>query len=233
MATTVLRRARPGEQHWAGMRAMLPLLAGLVPLGMTVGAAVAACESPGAGFAGTWLIFSASAQLTVLDAGPGWAAAAGAIVAAFVINARFAVYGITMGRHWRDEPAGFKALMAATLVEVSFALGDARYRAAGSPADKRAYFTGAALTLWFGWMAAVIAGSVVGSAIGAGSVLRLVVPLFLVTMLAPALDDAPGRAAATAAVSVAIAGSALPAGVGVVAAIAAGSVVGAGYERRS
>jgi predicted branched-subunit amino acid permease len=240
--TVVVPRTEPGADEGCtsigtGLRggsiAMLPLLAGVAPLGLLVGAAVAAHGEPGAALAGTWLVYGASAHLALLqltDSGAGLATVAATCL---LINARLVVYAATLGRHWRGEGAVFKAVMAFTIVDPSFAVGDDRYRGAGSPSDKRAFYVGAAGTLWFGWAAAVGLGMAFGGSIGQLSVLSMALPVCLVAMAAPALRNRPGRSAVATSIAVALSTNGLPAGTGLLIAIVAGAVVGAVVEGRT
>jgi predicted branched-subunit amino acid permease len=123
--------------------------------------------------------------------------------------------------------------MAATVVDPSFAIGDARYREPGSHVEKRSFYVGAAATLWFGWLLLILVGMVAGTRFSHIAVLQIALPVCLVPIVAPALAGRPGRAAVVTAASVAVAGHALPNGLGLVAAIVAGAVVGAVVEERS
>ena len=133
----VTDRSDPGHDEMRrGAAAMTAMLAGIVPLGLVVGATAAEHSSQGAAFAATWALYGASAHLAFLDLTDSGAGALLTVATCLLINARLVVYSASMAGHWRGEGTRFKALAAATIVDPSFALGDARYREPGSPAAR-------------------------------------------------------------------------------------------------
>jgi predicted branched-subunit amino acid permease len=234
-AATRLARARAASRNEAarGARAMMPVLAGIAPLGLVVGAAIASSGARLAAWSGTWLVYGASAHLALIDRLRDGSGAGVAILAVLLVNARVVAYSAALAPLWRDAPVTFKATMAATIVDPTFALARAREREPGTPAEKRSFYTGAAATLWFGWMLVVTAGMAVGTRVALGSVLRLTVPLSLTALVTPAVKDAPGRAAAGTAIGVAVAASSLLPGAGLLVGVVAGATAGALVERRS
>jgi predicted branched-subunit amino acid permease len=75
-------------------------------------------------------------------------------------------------------------------------------------------------------MALISIGMLVGGRVPAGVGLDVAVPICLAAIVMPSLSDPSGRRAVVAAVIVAVAGSHLPAGTGLLAAIVAGATVG-------
>lgn len=215
-----------------GAAAMTAMLAGIVPLGLVVGATAAEHRAPGAAFASTWALYGASAQLAFLDLTNTGASALLTLATCLLINARLVVYSASMAGHWRGEGTRFKALAAATIVDPSFALGDARYREPGRPAEQRAYYVGAAATLWIGWTAAIVAGAIVGAQFTHVAALQLALPICLVPLVAPVLATRPGAATVVTAAAVGVATREWPAGSGLLLAIVAGAVAGTIVERR-
>ena len=232
-APTGLRGRLDRLEARRGMMAMLPLLAGVAPLGLLVGASVAAHGEPGAALAGTWLVYGASAHLALMQLTDGGAATAAVVATCLLINARLVVYSATLGHHWRGESTAFKALMAVTIVDPSFAVGDARYRDTGSTSAKRAHYVGAAALLWLGWTAAVAAGMAFGSSLSDVRMLTMALPICLVAMIAPALRTRPGLCAVAVSVAVSLSTRGLPSGSGLLVAIIAGAAAGAVAERRA
>ena len=216
-----------------GVVAMLPLLAGIAPIGLLVGANIASHTDTITSLAGTWLIYGASAHLAFMQLTDDGAGTALVIITCVLINARLIVYSASMGSHWRTEGNRFKAVMAFTIVDPSFAVGDARYRADGSLAAKRAYYIGAAATLWVGWTVLIAIGMSVGARFGQPLVLELALPLCLAVMVAPTLTTRPAGTAVLTAGVVALCTADLPSGIGLLASIIAGATAGAIAEGRS
>jgi predicted branched-subunit amino acid permease len=214
-----------------GVRAMLPLFAGIAPFGMVVGAAVASHGSPLATWFGTWTIYSGSAHLAVIDR-VGSGSAAAAIFAGLVVNVRLVAFSAALAPSWRDASTAFKLTMAATIVGPGFAVAQAREREPGTMAGKRAFYTGAALALWFGWMLAVTCGVVLGERFEFATALQITVPLCLTALVVPACTTWPGSAAVVAAVGVTVATSPMLGSAALLAGTVAGAVVGTIFERR-
>ena len=211
---------------------MTAMLAGIVPLGLVVGATAAEHSSQGAAFAATWALYGASAHLAFLDLTDSGAGALLTVATCLLINARLVVYSASMAGHWRGEGTRFKALAAATIVDPSFALGDARYREPGSPAARRSFYVGAAITLWIGWTAAIAVGAVIGAQFAHVSALQLALPICLVPLIAPVLSTRPGAATVVTAAIVGIVTRDWPAGSGLLLAIVVGAIAGTIVERR-
>jgi predicted branched-subunit amino acid permease len=211
---------------------MLPLLAGIAPIGLLVGATVAEQSNTAASLVSTWTIYGASAHLAFMQLTDAGASTALVIVTCVLINARLIVYSASMSAHWRAETLGFKAVASAAIVDPSFALADARYRRPGPATDKRSFYIGAASTLWFGWTVLVVAGMAVGARFGQPRVLALALPLCLVVMIAPSLVSRPLLAGVSAAGAVSLFADHLPSGAGLLAAIVAGAAVGSFVEGR-
>lgn len=214
-----------------GAAAMSTLMVGIAPLGILVGASASEHVSTVNGLVAAWAIFGASAHLAaneLLGAGVGVGAV---VLAGLLINARLLAYSASMAPHWKHESTRFKAVAAAALVEPTFALGGARYAAEGTTAQKRSYYAGGAVVLWFGWLAAVAVGATVGVNLPDIAAMALFVPLSLVALVAPGLlERGTAVAVATAVVVVIVAGTASTEA-SLLLATVAGAIAGAAAER--
>jgi predicted branched-subunit amino acid permease len=213
----------------AGAGAALPLVAGLAPFGLAVGATVAASADPVAGWAATLLVFGGSAHLTLLEllgtGAPLWAA----VLVPLLVNARLAVYSASLAPLFAGRPLRTKLLGAAAVVDPTWAVAEQR-RAGGGAEGALAHYAGAAGALAAGWTAAVTAGTLLGRVDGAAAHLALAVPLCLVVLVVPHLRLPGGVAAVTAAAGTAVTAAALLPGsevlLGMAAAALAGGLVG-------
>ena len=104
--------------------------------------------------------FAGSAQVaavSVLGAGGGVAAA---VVAALLLNARYAPIGISIGESFRGR--FLRRLAEAQLViDESWALAGG-----GTPAFDRGVFLGAGVALWIAWTGGTAVGALLGGVIG-------------------------------------------------------------------
>jgi len=211
---------------------MAPWLAGVAPFGLVIGVAAAHARFPTtAGWLTAPTIYAGSAQVAaigLLDAGAG---AVTVIVTVLVINLRLVLYSAAMARYWRGTPLWWRLLAAYLLIDPSFVVGTERYRHEEDRHRGHAHYLGGAVVLWVGWLLAVAIGATAGARIPAALHLELLVPLYLIGEIVPALRDAARRRAALTSAAVALLCLSLPLHLGIVVAIVA-SLIGGGIGRR-
>jgi len=210
---------------------MLPLLLGVAPLGLVVGIQAQTTHQELVGWASGFTIYGASAQLAALDLLDRGAGALVVVLTVVVINLRLALYSAAMADPWRGVGSGRRALMAALLVDPSFAVGTEGYARPLSTADRHRFYLGAAVTLWVGWQTLILAGMTLGPVLPMALHLEFAVPLCLIAMVAAKAEEPSDRRAAATAAAVAVATHGLPFGLGLPLAIAAGVGAGLGRQR--
>lgn len=212
-----------------GAIAVLPMLVGLVPFGLVVGAA------PVDGGLGAWagpafsvIVFAGASQLAainVLAEGGSWVIAA---LAACTINLRLLLYSASLAPYMSRFSVRDRLLASYVLTDQSYAVSIARWTA-GSPPTLAFYF-GGALTLWVAWQAATVVGALGGGLVSEDVPLEFAVPLVFLVLLVPAVTTKPAVAAMVAGGGAAVAALELGAGgvyilIGAVVGIATGAVV--------
>jgi predicted branched-subunit amino acid permease len=214
----------------AGAVSMLPFVVAYVPFALVVGAAASEHGSPVAGWSGSWLIYGGSAHLAALrtlqEAGP-----ATAVLVGLLINARLVVYSAGLARTWQGQPRWFRLVAAPLIIDPTFASATQYAPKHPEPGLQRRHFIAAGLTLGAGWSAAIAAGVLLGPRLGHLDI-EIVVPLCLLALLGEAMHDHPTRMAIVTAVVAALSCRGLPAGTGVLVAIAAGAAAGLKADRR-
>lgn len=222
-------RVRPARgDATAGALAMLPFIAGYAPFALVIGAAVADHGDELAGWSGSWLVYGGSAQLAALrgiDAGVVLAVAAGLLV-----NARLLVYSASLAGPWREQPRWFRMVAAALIIDPTWALAQRRAGDGSAPRAQRRFFLGAGVALGIGWSALMAIGVMVGSAAGRPE-LEIAAPLCLSALIGPPLAQAGNRAPIIVSAAVTLATLAMPAGLGILCAIAAGALAGGVLHR--
>lgn len=215
--------ARPAAD---GVRAMLPWLVGVVPLGITIGVATAeAGVHPVTGLVGGLVMFAGSAHLAVLD-GIANGAAGAAIVTALAINIRLLAYGAAMRPFWSTLRQGRRLLFAALLIDPTFANGLEGYERHGPGGGHHHYLAGG-IVLMGAWLASIGIGLAAGSLLPDLAALGLFMPLFLLAEVGGQVDDRPRAVAALVGATVGGLAIGLPLQVGIVAGIAVGAAAGA------
>jgi len=189
----------------AGVRAALPLVVGLAPFGLSIGAAVGASSDPVAAWAGTLLIYSGSGQAILLQTLAGGAPLWTAVLVTALVNARLVVYSAALAPLWAGARWHWKLLGAATVIEPTWAVAEQR-RHAGDPVERvRTQYAGAAVAVTAGWLGAVTAGLFIGTVPGAAGHLAVAVPVCLAATVAPHLRLRGGVSAVAAAAVIAVA----------------------------
>ena len=210
-----------------GMLAMLPIVAAYVPVGLVVGAHVAASDNPVAGWLGTFLVYGGAAQLAVLEVlaqDPGWVAAA---VVGLLVNLRLAAYATAMVPQWRTVSVRRRVAAALILTDAPWALARSRTRGTQS------YYFGASLTLLVLWPVVVTIGVFLGGHVDAFAVTTLLMPLTLGAVIVPQLRDRAAAVAMVTAVGCAVLTLHLSAGPALAVVGVCGGVAGVLWERAS
>ena len=205
---------------------MLPLLVGYLPFGLLIGVAAGRSSEPLGAWAGALLIFGGSAHLSVIELMGNGSSVAAAVGTALLINARLAVYSALLAPLWRGAPLRQRLLTAGAVIDPMWQVARQREAQGGTPAERRAFFAGAAATLAGGWAASIGAGAVLGTGHGTASSLAVFTPLCLAAVVAPHLRTAAGARCVVAAGLVTILTSAWPSGTGILTAMVAGAAAG-------
>jgi predicted branched-subunit amino acid permease len=210
-----------------GALEMIPLVVAYSPFALIIGAAIAACPNPWAGWSGSWLIYGGSAHLAALRTLAG-AGPAAAVLTGLLINARLVVYSAGLARVWPLQPRWFRFAAAGLIIDPTYAAAQRFAARCDVPAQQRRHFFGAALTMGVGWSAVMASGVVVGSRLDAVR-LEIVVPLCLLALVGTGLRAPGARVVVIVAAVAAVLLRSLPAGTGLLTAIALG--VGSGLLR--
>jgi 4-azaleucine resistance transporter AzlC len=221
-----------GRIELAALRDIVPLVVGLVPFAMVVGAATRqAGISLGVGVLGGVAMFSGTAQLaalTMLAAGTELLVILAAVV---VINARFLIYGAALEPRFRDQPGWFRWLGPHLLTDEAYALVTNRADL-GDPVRFRRYWLTVGAGLGTMWMVCTGAGVLLGALMPPSSPVSFVGTAVIIALLVPRIRVPRQVLIAVVALIVATAASGLPHGSGLMVGIAAGVAAGSLSEVR-
>jgi predicted branched-subunit amino acid permease len=214
----------------AGVRAIAPLVVGLAPLALTVGATAARADLPPlAGWASSALLYGASGQLTWMEVLDRGGPAALAVAATVIVNLQLLLYGAAMRAHWQREPRRRRLVSAQLLVGPVFAVV-VRHHANEPAAELRhRFYMAAATTLWTAWLVLTGIGAALGG-IASLQVLALLTPLVLLSLALRAVTDAATLVALAVAGSLAVVARTLPFDLGSVGAGVAGVIAGVALD---
>jgi 4-azaleucine resistance transporter AzlC len=218
----------------AGVRAVSPVLLGIVPFALVAGAAgVGAGLSIVQTAAMSVVVFAGASQLAAIELIGRSAPVAVAVLTALVINLRLVMYSASIAPHFRGFSAARKWLGAYVLTDQAYALSVTEYAETTPESRSRWwYYFGTAATLWVVWQVGTVAGALLGARVPDGLSLEFAVPLTFMALLVPALEDRPTLLAGAVGAGVAVLGASLPFNLGLLLGAVVGVAAGVASELR-
>lgn len=222
----------PRQEFWAGVRAELPILLGVIPFGLIFGAVAVSGGLPAPlAQAMSSVIFAGSAQFIAAELMAVGTPAFVLLMTTFIVNLRHLLYSASLAPHVNKLPLRWKMLLAYLLTDEAYAVTIIHYNEGLTPAATRHwFFLGSGLALWTTWQATTAIGIFLGTSIPAGWSLDFALALTFIGLVVPTLRDRPHVAAALTAGVVAVLAAAWPYKLGLIAAALAGILVGTGLE---
>lgn len=214
-----------------GLRAITPLVMGIVPFAMVCGAAaIAAGLTPWQTIAMNVIVFAGSAQVTTIQLLAGGAPALVIISTGAIVNLRFMMYSASLGHHLRELSRPWQMLLAYLITDQSYALAIIRYMQPGERRHRHWFVLGISGAIWLCWQSASVAGILLGRLIPPDWPLDFIVPLTFIAIVVPLLSSRAMLCAALAggAASVLLV---LPLKLNLIAAALIGIVAGMACER--
>lgn len=211
-----------------GARDITPMVIGVAPFGLAIGAAIGSSSVGTAeGLASGPAIFAGAAQLSVIQMLDSGVAPAVIVLSALMINARLLLYSASLAPWFSGSSLPQRLLLAIPVIDQLHFTCTPRFEQGDLDRQGRvAYFTGAALFLTSTWVAtqtvAILAGARVPESVG----LHVAAPLALAGLLAKSLADSKAVVAAVAGGAVAVVGAGLPYSSAVLVATLAGVTAG-------
>ena len=198
-----------------------------VPFGRVCGvASVNAGLTTGASLALPALVYGGSSQAVLLQFVQGNASLWIAVLSGCVINLRMAVYSAAMASKVRHLGKTQRMLVAAFIVDNTFAFVQGRQES--HPYDKHlmAYYAGCSTVCWLGWVLFCSIGVFSGNIVPPSWQLDFAVPLSFIAVAAPSIRSLPMGAAALVGGTASVLLFALPLKLGLIAACLAGLTAG-------
>ena len=187
-----------------GARAITPMVLGVVPFGIAIGAVAAKSHMGTAtGLAGSILLLGGSAQLAIIQLLDGGATGAVAVATALLINARLLVYGVGIAPWFPTTSRRGRLLLAMPLVDQLYLTATTDFEhAARDEAARRRFYAGAALHIWIAFIASQVLGALAGRGVPSWLSIGAATPIGLSALLAVAVTNGAGMRAALVAGSV-------------------------------
>jgi predicted branched-subunit amino acid permease len=224
----------PRSEFISGIKALLPILLGVIPFGMISGIAVVQTHIPPAsGFIMSLLVFSGAALIVALQLITTNAPALVIFFSALVINLRFMIYSASLAPFLNRLSIGKKSLLAYLLSDQAYAASIAHMSESAFPEVSWMHYLGSGTTMWLSWQISVGIGIFVGARLPANWSMEFTIPLTFLALAVTAIKDRFTAAAAIIAGVAALLVKGAPFNTGLVIAALVGILAGMFYERRA
>lgn len=211
----------------SGLRDTLLIIPSYLPFGLVCGvASVNAGLTTGASLALPGLVFGGSSQAVLLQFVQSNASLLVAVVSGCVINLRMAVYSAAMAAHVRHLGKPQRMLVAAFLVDNTFALFQVRQASHPHDAHLMTYYAGSSVVCWFFWVLFCGVGVLAGNIMPASWQLDFAIPLSFIAIAATSIRSKPMAASALVGGIASVVLFSLPLKLGLIAACLAGLLAG-------
>ena len=236
------------SEFWAGVRAELPILVGVVPFGMIYGVlALAAGLPPLLAQAMSAIVFAGSAQFIGVQLMAAGTPLAILWLTTFVVNIRHMLYSASVAPYTRHLSRPWRWFLAYLLTDEAFVVAILHYeeRDADLPdltdhqvnlrpiSYQHYYLLGAGLALWTCWQLSTAVGIFLGTQVPPSWSLDFTLALTFIGMVVPLLKNRPAAAAALTAGIVAVAAHQLPYKLSLIIAALAGIAMGVWLDNQT
>jgi predicted branched-subunit amino acid permease len=223
----------PKSEFIAGMKAVSPILLGVIPFSTITGiAAVEIGVSPVNAMSMAAILFAGASHLAALQLIGENAAILVIILTVVIINLRFVMYSASLAPHFRHFPQRWKPLLAHIVTDQSYAVSIIRFNLEPDMAHKLWFYLGAAIPMVVVWLGGNLAGIFLGTQVPSSWSLDFAVPLTFLALAVPAIKGRASMATAVTAGIVVIAAAGMPFNLSLIAAILSAIVVGLVVERQ-
>jgi 4-azaleucine resistance transporter AzlC len=222
------------QEFFAGVRAELPLMVGVVPFGFIYGALAVQLGVPASlAQAMSSIIFGGSSQFIAAPLIVAQTPALILILTVFAVNLRHALYSASVAPYLETLSAWWKILLAYLLTDEAYAIAIAHFHKPGDGRQRHWFLFGAGITLWSFWQLSTAVGIFVGAQVPPEWSLDFALPLTFIAIIVPMLRN---RAYVICAVVAAVGGViafGMPYKLGYIVAAMAAMAVGFVLEART
>ena len=216
-----------------GMRAMTPLLPGIVPFGLIAGfTPVSFGFTWFDAWAGSLLMFAGASQLAAYQLMHESASLWVILFTVAAINLRYLLYSASIAPHLADASRPIRLLAGYGLTDQIYAICHRDYPTHDWDLQERvAYYAGGTFLLWGLWQACTVVGAFVGQIIPVFWSLEFMIPLTFLALALNTLKTRSHQVAALIGAIVSFAGLQLPYNLGLMLVGIAGIIAGVMHQR--
>lgn len=190
------------SEFFAGVRAELPLMLGVVPFGFIYGALAVQIGVPASiAQAMSSVIFAGSSQFIAAPLIAAQTPALILILTVFFVNLRHMLYSASIAPYLEHLSGWWKILLAYLLTDEAYAVAIAHFQKEDDTKKRHWFLFGAGVTLWSFWQASTAIGIFIGTRVPPEWSLDFALPLTFIAIVIPMLKNrAPVVCALAAAV---------------------------------
>lgn len=225
------------SEFFAGVRAELPLMVGVIPFGFIYGAVAVQVGVPASiTQAMSSVIFGGSSQFLAAPLIAAGTPALILVLTVFFVNLRHILYSASIAPYLEHLSPLWKGLLAYLLTDEAYAVAIAHFQKQGDAQFRHWFLFGAGITLWTLWQISTAVGILIGAQVPPEWALDFVLPLTFIAIVVPMLKDRAYVAAALVAAVGGVFAFGLPYKLGYIVAalvaIAVGYTLEARWKRR-
>lgn len=215
------------ESSLRGVKAVSPLLLGIIPFGLISGITGANTGlSMGMSILMNLGVFAGASQLTALQLISINANILVIVGTALIINIRMMLYSLSIAPYFQNINIRWKALLSYMMTDQSYAISSIHF--INNPdEDKKSFNFGSSISVWAVFQISALIGYLMGSIIPPKLGLDFAIPLTFIVILMKGVNSLPGVITIITSGIVAVVSSGLPMNLGLVLAIILG--IAAGY----
>ena len=177
-------------EFFGGVKAMLPMLLGAVPFGVTYGVlGLAAGLNIPSVLDMSSIVFAGSAQVVAVQLFNAATPALVILITILMVNLRHVLYSASLAPQLRNLQSRWKWLLSYLLTDEAYAVTITHYNQSAASPNKHWFFLGAGLTMWSTWQASTAVGVFVGAVIPKNLPLDFAITLTFIALLVPMLKD--------------------------------------------
>jgi predicted branched-subunit amino acid permease len=240
------------KEFLSGVRAVIPILFGVIPFGMIYGVlALDAGMSPAESQAMSSIVFAGSSQFIATQLIGNAVLGVVIVLTIGIINLRHLLYSASISPYFVDLSRPWKAFLAYFLTDEAYAVAISHFRNLDRSEKeiiqgeknhedltsriryKHWYYLGAGFGLWSTWQISTAAGIYMGAIIPENWSLDFTLSLTLIALVVPTLEDRASLLSAITAGLIAVLAFSLPYKLGLLAAALCGILIGVLIRKKS
>lgn len=239
------------SEFFAGAKAELPILLGVIPFGLIFGVVALQSGVPAwPAMAMSSVVFAGSAQFLGVQLFGVAAPPLVIVLTTLILNLRHLLYGASLGPYLKPLRLAWKWGLAYLMTDEAYAVVITHYTRTREQANREQgpepgardrgiagsryghwFFLGAGVTLWVAWQASTAMGMLLGAEIPQRWSLEFALPLTFIALVMPTLTDLAAVLAAGTAGVIAVVAIGLPYKLGLMLGALVGIVAGLVGER--